>query len=56
MKKGSRADEALTLAFMVLAIGAIICFFAVDNRLVFMICGGFAVILRITQYILRFIP
>ena len=54
MKKGSRADEALTLAFMVIAIAAAICFFAVDNRLAFMICGSIAVILRIIQYILRF--
>lgn len=54
MKRGSRADEILTLIFMILAVAAVICFFAVDNRLVFMICGGVAVIMRITQYILRF--
>lgn len=56
MKRGSKADEVLTLIFMVMAIGAVICFFAVDNRLFFMICGGAAVILRIIQYILRFFP
>jgi hypothetical protein len=56
MKKGSRVDELLTLIFMVMAIGAVICFFAIDNRLFFMICGGTAVILRIIQYILRFFP
>jgi len=56
MKKGSKPDEVLTLIFMVMAIAAVICFFAVDNRIVFMILGGAAVIMRIVQYILRFFP
>ena len=57
MKRGSRTDEILTLLFMIMAIGAVICFFAFsDNRIVFIALGGVAVILRIIQYILRFFP
>jgi hypothetical protein len=56
MTRGSKADEALTLLFMLLAVAAIICFFAVDNRTVFLICGGVAALLRIAQYILRLFP
>ncbi|MCD8193726.1 MAG: hypothetical protein LUD74_04100 [Tannerellaceae bacterium] len=55
MEKGSKADEILTLAFMLLAIAAIICYFAVSNRTVFLICGGAAIVMRIVQYILRFV-
>jgi hypothetical protein len=54
MIRGSKSDEWMTLLFMLLAITAVICFFAVDNRLIFMICGGTAVVLRIIQYIMRF--
>ncbi|MDR3260966.1 MAG: hypothetical protein LBT78_03940 [Tannerella sp.] len=56
MTRGSKADELMTLLFMLLAIAAIICYFAVGNRLVFLICGGAAVVLRIIQYILRIFP
>lgn len=54
MKRGSRADEAFTLLFMLLAIGAIICYFAVPDRAVFFTLGGIAVILRVIQYVLRY--
>jgi Ca2+/Na+ antiporter len=54
MKRGGRFDELLTLLFMLLAIATVICFFTVDNRLPFWICGGAAVLLRSVQYILRF--
>ncbi|MDR1102833.1 MAG: hypothetical protein LBL42_03650 [Tannerella sp.] len=54
MIRGSKADEVLTLLFMLLAVAAIICFFAVESRAVFMVCGGVAALLRIVQYILRF--
>jgi hypothetical protein len=37
-----------------MAIAAAVCYFAVDNRMVFWIVGGFAVIFRIVQYALRF--
>ena len=54
MKKGSRLDEFLSLLFMVLAIGAIVCFFALgrDNP-IYLILGGIAVLMRIAQYIMR---
>jgi membrane protein YdbS with pleckstrin-like domain len=54
MKRGGRLEELLTLLFMLLAIAAAICFFAVDSRLPFWICGGAAVFLRMAQYTLRF--
>lgn len=54
MKRGSRLDEILTLIFMVLAIAAVVCFFAVSDRIVFYSLAGSAVVLRIIQYVLRF--
>ena len=56
MKRGSRADEVMTLLFMLLAIASVVCFFTVDNRLAFMLCGGTAVLLRVVQYIMRLFP
>lgn len=53
MRRGSKADEILTLVFMVLAIAAVVCYFAVTNRVVFLSIGGLAVVLRIVQYALR---
>lgn len=53
--RGSKLDEIMTLIFMILAIGAVICFFVVNNRMVFLGFGGTAVILRLVQYVLRFI-
>jgi len=55
MKRGSRLDEIMTLLFMVLAVAAIICFFALGSRnQTYIILGGIAVFLRIAQYIMRF--
>jgi membrane-bound ClpP family serine protease len=54
MIRESKTDEVLTLLFMLLAIAAIICYFAVTERLVFLILGGFAVVLRLVQYALRY--
>jgi hypothetical protein len=56
MNRGSRLDELLTLLFMVLAVIAVVCYFFVDSRLVFMIIGGIAVVMRIVQYIMRIFP
>lgn len=53
MKRGSKADEILTLLFMLLAIAAIICYFAVSNQMVFFSLGGIAVVLRVIQYVFR---
>lgn len=55
MKRGSKTDEIMTLAFMLLAVAAVICFFAVNNRTVFLLSGGAAIGLRLIQYLLRLI-
>lgn len=55
MNRGSKIDSILTLIFMALAIAAVICYFAVADRMAFLVCGGLAVVLRLTQYAMRFI-
>ncbi|WP_187117232.1 hypothetical protein [Parabacteroides bouchesdurhonensis] len=55
MKRGSKIDEILTLLFMLLAIAAVICYFAVSDRTVFLYCGGSAIVLRLVQYVARYI-
>jgi hypothetical protein len=55
MKRGSRLDESLSLLFMLLATGAIVCFFVTERgNPAYLILGGIAVALRIVQYIMRF--
>ena len=54
MNRGDRLDELFTLIFMVLAVGAIVCFFVVGkHNPTYLILGGIAIIIRITQYIMR---
>jgi len=53
MKRGGRFDELLTLLFMVLAIGAIICFFVIKGSPTYLILGGIAIVIRVAQYIMR---
>ena len=56
MRRGDRWDELFTLLFMLLAIAAGILYFtAKGNRLPFIVCGGVAVVLRLTQYFLRMV-
>lgn len=55
MKRNSPIDELLTVIFMILAVAAIICFFAMENRAWFMGLAGGAVVMRIVQYVLRYI-
>ena len=55
MKRNSKTDEILTLCFMLLAIAAVVCYFAISDKSVFMYCGGVAILLRLVQYLLRFI-
>jgi len=53
MKRGSRLDEILTLLFMVLAIAAVVCFFAMKGSQAWYVLGGIAVVIRVAQYIMR---
>ena len=39
MTRGSKADEILTLVFMLLAIAAVVCYFAVSDKTVFLWSG-----------------
>lgn len=55
MKRNSKTDEILTLCFMLLAIAAVVCYSAISDKSVFMYCGGAAILLRLVQYVLRFI-
>ena len=56
MRRGDRWDELFTLLFMLLAIAAGILYFTgKGNRLPFIVCGGVAVVLRLTQYFLRMV-
>ena len=56
MRRTSRFDELFTVLFMVLAIGAIVCFFALgrDNP-TYLVLGGLAIIIRLGQYFKRFL-
>jgi hypothetical protein len=55
MKRGGRLDELLTLLFMVLVIGVIVCYFALgSSNPAYLILGGAAFLLRVAQYIMRF--
>ncbi|MDR2388180.1 MAG: MFS transporter [Tannerellaceae bacterium] len=54
MRRGSKIDDILSLIFILMAVAAGICFFAVDNRMTFWIVGGIAVIFRLIQYAFRF--
>jgi len=54
MKRGSRLDELFSLLFMVIAVGGIVCFFVLGrNNPTYLILVGIAVLMRITQYIMR---
>ena len=58
MKRGGRLDEIFTLIFMILAIGAIVCFFVLgsykgSDDMSYLILGGVAIVLRIAQYLMR---
>jgi uncharacterized membrane-anchored protein YitT (DUF2179 family) len=54
MMRGSKTDEILSLIFILLAVASGVCYFAVENRLVFLAVGGIAVVFRLVQYALRF--
>lgn len=50
----NKIDTILTTVFMLLAIGAVVLYFAVpQDRTWFFLCGGAALVIRIGQYIWR---
>ena len=54
MKSRGRFDELFTALFMLLAVGAIICYFTLgNNNPAYLILGGLAVLIRIGQYVKR---
>ena len=53
--RDNKLDKILTIIFMVLAIAAVVCYFAVDDKTVFLYCGGAAICLRLVQYFMRFV-
>lgn len=55
MRRNSPLDELLTALFMIMAIAAVVCFFALEGRTWFLGLGGAAVVLRVVQYVLRYI-
>ncbi|HIX75740.1 MAG TPA: hypothetical protein H9977_12020 [Candidatus Parabacteroides intestinipullorum] len=58
MRRGSKADEIMTLAFMILAIATVVCYvmtFSSPDKRAFWYVGGVAVFVRLIQYILRFV-
>ena len=56
MRRGSRYDELLTAIFMISAIGAVVCFFALDkDNPTYIILGVLAVLIRLAQYFMRFL-
>lgn len=54
MERGGKADQLMTIIFMVLAVIAVICLFFASDRIYFLSIAGVALVLRITQYVLRF--
>lgn len=55
MRARNRFDELFTVLFMILAIGAIVCYFVLGSQNpTYLILGGIAVLLRVAQYIMRF--
>jgi len=55
MRRYSRFDEFFTALFMVAAIGAVVCYFTFRDNPAYLILGGIAVLIRIAQYIKRFL-
>lgn len=54
MEQG-KINKILTLIFMVLAVASVILYFTVDDKTIFWYCGGAAVCIRLTQYLMKFI-
>lgn len=48
-------NKVLTILFLILAAAAVACYFLIADKTVFLYCGGAAVCIRLTQYLMRFI-
>lgn len=48
-------NKVLTIIFLALAAVAVVCYFAIDDKTVFLYCGGAAVCIRLTQYLMKFL-
>ncbi len=49
-------NKILTILFLVLAAAAVICYFIFPNdKTIFLYCGGAAICIRLTQYLMKFI-
>jgi len=53
--RGSKLDEIMTLLFMVLAVASVVVVFITNNRGYFLAVAGVAVVIRLIQYVLRFV-
>ena len=49
MTRGSKADEILTLVFMLLAIAAVVCYFAVSDKTEYLYSRGAAIKLQLVN-------
>jgi hypothetical protein len=54
MERGGKTDQLITVVFMVLAVIAVICLLFANSRIYFLSFAGVALLLRVTQYALRF--
>lgn len=55
MRRGSKADEIMTLVFMLLALATVVCFcISSIDRSITLTLGGIAVVIRLIQYVLRY--
>ena len=55
MRRGSKADEIMTLVFMLLALATVVCFcISSVDRSITLTLGGIAVLIRLIQYVLRY--
>ena len=50
-----KISNILTLIFMILAVAAGVSYFAIEDRTIFWYCGGAAVCVRLTQYVMKFL-
>lgn len=56
MVRNDNMNKVLTVIFLILAAAAVICYFVYpDDKKIFLYCGGAAVCVRLTQYLMKFI-